>query len=239
MNDSRDLTVDGLAHDLNNVFETLVEAADLLADDPKWTELAAVIRRSAERGHRIANSVRSIAEPPPHLRDALDAAARAASDSYGHHWPPIDFEFLLEDITLPGAPAEWERVFVNLFANSARFMPNGGLIKVMGLAEPDGTVEILIHDSGPGIAPEALPYLFNPYFTTADGHAGLGLYIVKSIIEKHRGSVSARNKPDLGSGAEFRIWLPATLSSLERAVQDDHQADHRRQDHAVPQREAE
>ena len=209
MKDPRDLTVDGLAHDLNNVFETLIEAADLLSDDPQWTELAAVIRRSAERGHRIANSFRVIAEPPPQLRDVLDAAARAAADSYGPHWPPIEFEFLLEEIRLPGSSAEWERVFLNLFANSARFMPNGGLIKVMGLAEPDGTIEIIIHDGGTGISTEALPYLFNPYFTTADGHAGLGLYIVKSIVEKHRGSISARNQPDRDAGAEFRIWLPA------------------------------
>ena len=220
INDSRDLTVDGLAHDLNNVFETLIEAADLLSDDPQWTELAAVIRRSAERGHRIANSFRAIAEPPPQLRDVLDVAARAAADSYGPHWPPIEFEFLLEDIRLPGSTAEWERVFLNLFANSARFMPNGGLIKVMGLAEPDGTTEILIHDAGCGISAQALPYLFNPYFTTADGHAGLGLYIVKSIIEKHRGSVSARNQPDANSGAEFRIWLPSTAAAKQSQAAD-------------------
>ena len=52
-----DLTLEGLVHDLNNVFQTIAESAELLEDDPRWEKLAHTLQRSAGRGHRIAHSI--------------------------------------------------------------------------------------------------------------------------------------------------------------------------------------
>jgi signal transduction histidine kinase len=76
----------------------------------------------------------------------------------------------------------------------------------------NGGVEIAVSDTGPGIAPEQLPKLFDSFFTTKPHGMGLGLSITRSIVEAHEGTVSAENRD--GGGALFRIVLPANHARL-------------------------
>jgi signal transduction histidine kinase len=85
-------------------------------------------------------------------------------------------------------------------------MPQGGTISVSAKTGPAG-VEIAVLDTGPGIPAKVLPSLFEPGFTTTPRHKGLGLHIVRSIVESQGGSVSAANREDQ-PGAAFRILLP-------------------------------
>lgn len=213
-NPHSDLTLECLVHDLNNVFQTLLEAADLLASDPQWASLSGTIVRSVERGSSLTQS---LIGPEPGLVDlnaAIEKAAQFAEDfiatalgsrvSLGRDLAP--------DVWVRGTSAVWERVFVNLFLNAAQAMPEGGCVRVVSKSE-DEMVQIVVSDDGPGIPIEILPEIFKPRFSTSAGRTGLGLHIVATIVTKHLGTVTATNQPD-SRGAVFTISIPCHPESV-------------------------
>jgi signal transduction histidine kinase len=215
MKSQQDLTLPGLLHDLNNVFQSLVDAADLLSGDPQWQHLSSAILRSVERGQRITSSLE---------------AGRGTSASFGHivahaisfvedsmmgsvikH--PLRFSCDVEPgIELRRAWA-WERVLINLFLNARRAMPKGGCIYV-GARRWGGRIEIVVRDEGSGIAPELLDTLFEPH-VSGNGSSGLGLHIVATIVHQDGGSIRAVNLEG-GKGAEFTITLPMSAAVFVR-----------------------
>ena len=117
-----DLTLEGLVHDLNNVFQTISESAELLEDDPKWEKLAHTLRRSADRGHRIAHSILETNRSPIELAPIIENASQFCQDYLEcANRPKLEFSSEIDtDFRLKGDAAGWERVFVNLFLNSAQ-----------------------------------------------------------------------------------------------------------------------
>jgi signal transduction histidine kinase len=107
-----------------------------------------------------------------------------------------------------GDPDRLEQALQNLAANALRHTPDGGAIALS--AEVGGDrLRIRVRDSGPGIHPDHLPLIFDRFYKAdasrkAAGGSGLGLSIVKAIVERHGGSISARNE----GGAVFEILLP-------------------------------
>jgi signal transduction histidine kinase len=207
MNQVPDLTLPCLVHDLNNIFQTLVEAADLLAVDPRWAPVSAVILRSIERGKGITDSMQQVEEAPATFETILNNAIAFTQDSLiGGRGPEVRFACDVD----PGIELRrtwaWERVLINLFSNAVRAMPEGGTIYVSAHTLDDGA-EILVRDEGAGIAPEILADLFRPHVSTK-ALGGLGLHIVETIVKQDDGKVMASNCPD-GRGAEFRITIPA------------------------------
>lgn len=111
-----------------------------------------------------------------------------------------------------------QQVFWNLLANAVKFTPHGGLVDVY-LERSDSLAEVRIEDSGPGVSPEFLPHIFER-FSQADGSStrkhgglGLGLAIVRHLVELHGGTVSATNR-EAGSGAILTVRLPAMVGAL-------------------------
>jgi signal transduction histidine kinase len=207
MNQATDLTLPCLVHDLNNVFQTLVEAADLLAVDPQWAPVSAVILRSIERGKGITTSMQQVEQPPAPFETILSNAIAFTEDSLiGGRGPEVRFVCDVE----PGIELRrtwaWERVLINLFSNAMRAMPEGGTIYVSARVG-GGHAEILVRDEGGGIAPEILADLFRPHVSTK-ARGGLGLHIVETIVKQDDGEVRASNRAD-GKGAEFVITIPA------------------------------
>jgi signal transduction histidine kinase len=207
MNHATDLTLPCLVHDLNNVFQTLVEAADLLSGDPRWASVSAVIFRSVERGKSITDSMQQVEQAPAPFEAILANAIAFAEDSLiGGRGPEIRFVCDIE----PGIELRrtwaWERVLINLFSNAMRAMPDGGTIYVSARTG-DGRAEIVVRDEGEGIAPEVLADLFRPHVSTKV-RGGLGLHIVETIVKQDDGQVRAANCAG-GRGAEFIITLPA------------------------------
>lgn len=200
------LTLAGVVHDLNNVFESVAEASELLRQDPKWAKLGAALQRSVQHGSRI---VRSLQEKggATDLDRLLDQAEALATDFLlSTRGPEIEFVRRTEaGLQLPGVRGAWERVFLNLFLNAARMMPQGGRIEIEAAEVPDGIV-VRVLDNGPGISARVLPKLFEPGFSTTPKHKGLGLHIVRSVVESLGGEVSAANREDPG-GAVFQIYL--------------------------------
>ena len=98
------------------------------------------------------------------------------------------------------------QAFLNILINAMQAMANGGTIEVC-LAKVDNTaVSITIRDEGQGIAESAMENIWDPFFTTKDTGTGLGLGIVKNIIESHNGNIIIENRPE--KGAQVIISLP-------------------------------
>ena len=110
-----------------------------------------------------------------------------------------------------GDEAALVRVIVNLAGNAIKFTPDGGEVTVR-LAEDAGEVELAVVDSGDGIPTEALARIFEPYQQAQRGRggSGLGLAVVRGLVEAHDGSVDVESAP--GRGSTFRVRLPAAPS---------------------------
>jgi two-component system nitrogen regulation sensor histidine kinase NtrY len=105
---------------------------------------------------------------------------------------------------------QMKRVFINIFANAVDVMNGAGTITVSARLNGEGSVRVIVSDDGPGIAPEDLPHVFEPYFSRKSKGSGLGLAIVERIIADHDGTVHAeQNTP---RGARFVIELPVAES---------------------------
>jgi signal transduction histidine kinase len=206
-----DLTLSGLVHDLNNVFQTLVDAADLLSSDPRYAKLSVAILRSVERGKNIATSLQSGTGTATPFEQILANAIAFVEDSVAAgRGAEISFSCNVETGIQLGGHWAWERVLINLFRNSMHAMPAGGTIHV--LARLTGhEIEIVVRDDGSGIAPEVLNDIFLPHVSTGSG--GLGLHIVETIVKQEGGCVRAANRSD-GPGAEFVITLPSNHRAL-------------------------
>lgn len=112
---------------------------------------------------------------------------------------------------LYGDRARLKQVLINLLGNAIRYARSGDRVAVL-LTEDETNVQISVIDTGPGISPDHLPYLFQRFYRGDDsrnrklGGIGLGLAIVKSYIEAHGGQVSVQSEPD--KGTVFTIELP-------------------------------
>ena len=208
-----DLTLACLIHDLNNMFQTLVEAGDLLSSDPRWATLAATILRSVDRGKAITASLHSGGSTGAPLETIVANAISFVEDSMPAGSGRIHFACrIAAEIELQRNWA-WERVFINLFTNARRAMPDGGTIEI-DAGRTGERIEITVRDDGPGIAPEILDQIFQPRVST-HGTGGLGLHIVETIVGQDHGRVQAANRRG-SPGAEFRITLPAAVAAPPR-----------------------
>jgi signal transduction histidine kinase len=98
------------------------------------------------------------------------------------------------------------RVLANLIGNSVDALSGGGAIRIATRRSGE-KIELVVEDDGPGVAPETLPRLFDPYFSAKSGGTGLGLAIAKKIVEEHGGAVAAANRAS--GGFRVRFDLPA------------------------------
>jgi signal transduction histidine kinase len=107
------------------------------------------------------------------------------------------------------------QVLTNLIGNALRYTPQDGTIWVEAAPQPEGRVKITVTDSGPGIRPEDLPYIFDRFYradksrTRASGGSGLGLAIVKQLVEAHGGQISVESPAyaQNGNGTRFTIFI--------------------------------
>jgi CheY-like chemotaxis protein/anti-sigma regulatory factor (Ser/Thr protein kinase) len=124
-----------------------------------------------------------------------------------------------------------QQVIWNLLSNSIKFTPAGGLVQIQ-LASADSSVEVRVRDTGKGLDPNFLPFAFDRFthadgsITRAHGGLGVGLAIVKSVVELHGGTVSALSEGE-GCGATFTVSLPLTNSgqSSQQTAQVEAQSD--------------
>ncbi|BDG06247.1 sensor histidine kinase [Anaeromyxobacter oryzae] len=146
---------------------------------------------------------RPLAKEPVSLSEVVTGAADAVSR------PPavaVSLEGLEALPAVDGDPVQLRQVFVNLIENAVFAASPEGAVTVRG-RRADGTVEVDVDDTGPGVDAATRLRLFEPLITTKDKGVGLGLALVKRIAERHGGTVDYSDRP--GGGARFTVRLPA------------------------------
>jgi PAS domain S-box-containing protein len=218
----------GIAHDFNNLLSGLFGYLDLARESVKRGSTAAdylekafsVFGRAKDltgqlltfsKGGAPAKKTHSLS---PLIRDAVHFALSGS---------PITSRFEIENDLWPCDVDENQmgQVLDNIIINARDAMPVGGAITVSAENIPAGSplpavllpgnyVRVSIADQGTGIAPEHLPRIFDPFFTTKQKGSGLGLATSYSIVRRHEGIIEAHS--ELGKGATFLIYLPASAS---------------------------
>jgi PAS domain S-box-containing protein len=157
---------------------------------------------------------------PVDITNSLESALESIRPAADAKQIDVDVETEPYATVVTGDADRLQQVFWNLLSNAVKFTPRGGRVEVR-VARIDSQLEIRISDTGAGISVDFLPFMFERFTqadtTTARRHAGLGLglAIVRHIIELHGGTVTAESE-GVGKGATFRILLPV------RALQVSH-----------------
>ncbi len=186
--------------------------------DQAGTEMA--MRRIEEESQRMGVLVEDLLtlarldETPELRRQSVDLAALAQDAVHDAQATAPDREIKLNiagEASISGDPHQLHQVLANLMRNALVHTPSGTPIEV-SVEAGEQTVEIGVRDHGPGLPDISQEMLFNRFWRAEGGRergkagAGLGLAIVRGLVEAHHGQISARNAP--GGGAEFRVTLP-------------------------------
>ncbi|HEY5943889.1 MAG TPA: chemotaxis protein CheB [Kofleriaceae bacterium] len=231
----RDSFLDAVSHELRAPLNAIILWADALRelehDDPRRQQGIETILESARSESRLVDDVLELAlsrstelavnvesiDPASIIQSAVDAA-RSTADA-----KQIAIETTLE----PGRhieadPRRLEHIAANLISNAIKFTPDGGRVSVsLGIA--DGELELRVRDSGPGIAPEFLPHVFDSFSqadrSTTRQHPGLGigLALVRHFVERQGGTIDVASSGN-GGGTTFTVHLPVARKNVTKSA---------------------
>lgn len=221
----------GIAHDFNNVMAVITLYSDLLQRtsdlSKKDLKKISIIHQQAEHAAKLTSQIldfsrRSVREPrsldlKTLLNEMLKFIERTIPETI-----EIQFSFSRGDYTVNADPTQIQQVITNLTVNARDVMPQGGLLDFKlscltlreydvppcaGMTSGEWT-KLAITDTGSGIAPETLPHIFEPFFSTKEvgQGTGLGLAQVYGIVQQHDGCITVESK--VGEGTTFTIYLP-------------------------------
>jgi len=213
--------VAGVSHEIRNPLGIIRSTAELLGEMPQadasQKKLSAVITEESSRLNNIVTEFLDFARPQkPVLRQCLLEEIILRNLSF------LEPEFSRTDIRVQdnirgrsfpimADPETLYRAFLNIFMNGVQSMDGGGRLNVR-IGEEKAHFFAEIEDTGCGIPEEHLKNIFNPFFTTKDRGSGLGLSIVRKIIEGHKGEIMIKSRA--GVGTTVTIKLPRAPSSL-------------------------
>jgi PAS domain S-box-containing protein len=229
-----------LSHELRTPLNAIVGWAHILRDQseassPQTTKAVETIVRNAQIQSQLISDILDVSRiiagklalrvRPVELAGVIEAAldtVRPAADA-----KQIKLEAILDASAglVLADPNRLQQVVWNLLVNAIKFSPRGGRVQVR-LEEIDSHVEITVEDNGPGIDPEFLPFIFDRFrqadssSTRRHGGLGLGLAIVRHMVELHGGTVEASNQAHR-SGAVFKVRLPRRSVSAESPLSSD------------------
>jgi two-component system, NtrC family, sensor histidine kinase HydH len=207
----------GVAHEVRNPLGIISSTAELLRErlaryEPQ-NRLAQIIVEESNRLNEKVTEFLDFARPripnlrPCDLEATLNRSLELLQPEIERLGIKVSREYQLNGRPLMVDQDLLHQAFLNIFLNAIQAMPQGGHLTVSTSPGSNGHGgEIRIQDDGEGIGPEALKKIFNPFFTTKEKGSGLGLPIVKSIIEAHQGSLKISSTA--GAGTTLTITLP-------------------------------
>jgi PAS domain S-box-containing protein len=211
--------IGGFAHELNNPLTTILGMTELL-QETETSEAArkqiGTLQQQARRAAGIVQNLQYFARPPAPGRSPVSLSELIQRTLHLQAYPlrksniTVDF---LQEPNLPAVtadPNQLMQVFLNLILNAEQAIRESrdqGTIRIRLGSNPD-SVWATFHDDGPGIAPDVLPHIFDPFYTTKrpGRGTGLGLSICKTVMREHGGNIEAATAP--GGGAVFTVTLP-------------------------------
>ena len=217
----------GVAHEANNIFASMVlqaERAALKDTVEAYRQLGALVPRAVAKATEICHSLVSFARPPQAPRELtrlealVDAALLVTAGQLERAGIAVTCRWATGLAPVHVTAGQVQQVFLSLIINACHAMPEGGELLVSTSTErgTDGRAWVVaeVRDTGVGIAPEDLPSIFNPFYTTkaalGEGKVagiGLGLSVARSIIAAHGGTIVPHSEP--GVGSSFFVRLPA------------------------------
>jgi signal transduction histidine kinase len=214
-----------ISHELRNPLNTMRGALALLrgrVGEGAGARGLAVVEEEIGRGERFIGDVLSACGGQQLRLCRIDLAPGLRE--FARAWPCGEFAGVAlaldapdEGLWVRGDAFRLRQVFENLARNAAEAMGGCGRIALRAVGGADGAVTVSVEDEGPGIAPEALRDLFEPFRSTKRRGTGLGLSIALGVVEGHGGRIAAANRP--GGGAVFRVWLPGDGARVPDSAQ--------------------
>ena len=207
----------GMAHEIGTPMNVILGRAEYLMDrvkdEPTKKGLQTIITQ-VERITKVMNQLLAFARRKPpergplQLKDIVENGLELFRERLEKS--RVTVEPALDD-ACPKVLADGDhmsQVFINLVMNAIHAMQSDGGTLHVGLAQEHDMVKLTVADTGHGIPPEALPQIFEPFYTTKEfgKGTGLGLTVVKGIIEEHQGSITVESEE--GTGTRFTILLP-------------------------------
>ena len=216
-----------LAHEIRNPLASLELFAGLLAESALDADCRAWVGHVQAGLRTLAATVNNVLHfhsvPEPEFMPVdLGRLLSWARDFFQPLGQQAHISFSLQNrlagVWLSADRHRLEQVLLNLVLNAVRALPGGGWIELGGRESRDGKSVILtVSDTGPGIAAENLPRLFDPGFSTRAGSPGLGLAVCRKIVEQHGGTIMAGGRP--GCGATFTLTFPLAGSVAPKTAQ--------------------
>jgi PAS domain S-box-containing protein len=225
-----------LSHELRTPLTAILGWAKLLADGhvaaDKADEVFRAIYRNARSQAQLVDDLLDVSRiitgklrieaAPVDLAAVVEAAASVVGPAAASKGVGLNVRLEADDATVDGDPERLQQVVWNLLSNAVKFTPAGGAVEAR-VRRAGPRVEVAVSDTGQGIAPEFLPYVFERFrqadmgTTRRHGGLGLGLAIVRHLVELHGGAVEASSE-GAGRGSTFTVRLPVP------AVRDARQA---------------
>lgn len=222
----------GMSHEIRNplsAIKTFVQLLPKKVENPDFLEkFQRTVPREINRINQLVEDLLDLARAPKYhfetisIKPLLEQTIDFLSEELNAHHIHCLCEFS-DDLPLVRADADQlTKAFHNLVQNAAQAMPEGGELAIEAFCEKkhpskqqtaterNGWVTVIFRDTGPGIRPETLKDIFNPFFTTKDKGTGLGLAITHKVITEHKGRIEVTSQ--MGEGTRFNIVLP-TLNS--------------------------
>jgi two-component system, NtrC family, sensor histidine kinase HydH len=210
----------GVAHEIRNPLSSIKGFAtyfkERYRDTPKDHQTAEIMIQEVERLNRVIGQLLEFARPM-----SIQRRATQLDDLIRHSLKMVEGDAKQKGVTLNVEsdphmetvqidPDRIKQVLLNLYLNAMEAMEEGGDLSVAFLGMPaNHSIQITVSDTGPGIKPEDLPNLFDPYFTTKPSGTGLGLAIVHKIIESHEGEIQVESL--VGEGTTITMVIPHAL----------------------------
>ena len=222
--------VSGVAHELNNPLTSIAGLAELLLERPPHPELPRehlrVIHDQAERASRIVRNLLTFARkgvPEKTAVDLHDVVVRTSlliMYELQLHGIELESDLSPEPTVVLGDRYELQQVLLNLVTNAVQAVsglePGKSRRITLATSRSNGEAMLRVRDTGPGVPPHLVPYLFTPFFTTkgpGEG-TGLGLSLSYGLVKAHGGVLEYEAPPD--GGAEFKVTLPLFESEPPR-----------------------
>jgi len=222
-----------LSHELRNPLSAIAAAGAALEQPgmaPAWNARAGqIIRRQTAVLKRLIDDLLDVAKitggklalerRPLDLASLVATSVHTLVDFDRRKRPSLDLQ--LDEVWVEGDPERLQQVITNLISNAIKFTPSG-YVRVRTFAEGREAV-VVVEDSGIGISPDVLPRVFDLFQQGAQGRdrarggLGVGLTIVRRIVEMHGGSVEARSEGE-GRGSVFTVRLPSTAGASAPSV---------------------
>ncbi len=210
----------GVAHEFNNLLAGIQGAVEMLSmvvvENPKARTYLDVILRMGNRAIELTHQLLAYARQGKYAPAVIPVKeiVNEAVSSLGASFPAgIDLSVGIEE----GIPhvfvdaQQMKLVLMGLCLNAAEAMPGGGRIAVRARREAGEEPRIVIEvsDTGPGIDAEAMPRIFEPFYSTKSAGRGMGLAAIRGIVENHDGEIRAESPPE--GGATFTVLLPVSV----------------------------